>query len=391
MQQSLGRVLPPIGKTEARLATPRSMRKRISIPLALGVLFAAAIALYSYQRWRGAENPERSGLLAAMPSEASAVFYVDLAELRPAPFTAQLYKWAPQPQIDPEYTQFLHATGFDYERDLDRLAIAAIQRGHETTFFAVADGRFDRQKIDAYVGRSAARERSNGREIVSVRASGSTRTISFSFLRKERIALTNDPDLTAFASETPDSEEARQWRTRFARLSGSPIFAVVRQDASAGTLLAAQSPGGLQSPQLSALVDQLQWITVAGKPEGDRLRVVAEGECAADGTARQLTDFLNGILLLAQTGLNGPEVRQRLEPKSREAYLEVLRAADVSRIDRGETKSVRVVLDVTPKFLDAVRMAAPTAPTLPTTPVSDKSPKPSSRKSSASKKNHTNN
>jgi hypothetical protein len=362
------------------------MNKRISLSLILGVLVAGAIALYSFQRWRTTVDPDRAGLLAAMPSEASTIVYADLTELRGAPFTAQLYKWAPQPQIDPEYAQFLHATDFDYERDLDRVAIATIKRGQESTFFAVADGRFDRPKIDAYVGQTGVREKRGGLEIISVRMSGSARAISLSFLRKDRIALTDDPRLKGFAGEIADGEEARQWHARFDRLSGSPIFAVIRQDAAAGTLLASRSPGGLQSPQLSSLLNQLQWVTMAGKPEGDRLRIIAEGECGVDSTARQLADFLNGILLLAQTGLNGPEVRMRLEPKSREAYLEVLRGADVSRIDRGETKSVRVVVDITPKFLEAVRMATPAVPAVPTTTVSDKAAELSSQGSSAPRK-----
>ena len=81
------------------------------------------------------------------------------------------------------------------------------------------------------------------------------------------------------------------------------------------------------------------------------MRVVAEGECPTDATSRQLSDFLNGALILAQAGLNGPQVRQQLDPQAREAYLELLKGADISRIDRGETKSVRLVFDVTPKIL----------------------------------------
>jgi hypothetical protein len=142
------------------------------------------------------------------------------------------------------------------------------------------------------------------------------------------------------------------------------MFAVIRQDAAAGTALAAQAPGGFRSPQLSTLLDQLQWITIAGKPDGDRMRVIAEGECNADATAQQLSDLLNGILVLAQAGLNDSKTRKQLDPATREAYLELVKGADVSRIDRGETKAVRVVFDLTPRFLDAAQVPARiTAPT----------------------------
>jgi hypothetical protein len=63
-----------------------------------------------------------------------------------------------------------------------------------------------------------------------------------------------------------NTSDAREWRDRFSRLAGSPIFAVIRQDAAAGSALASQTPGGFQSPELSTLINQLQWITVAGKP-----------------------------------------------------------------------------------------------------------------------------
>jgi hypothetical protein len=50
--------------------------------------------------------------------------------------------------------------------------------------------------------------------------------------------------------------------------------------------------------------------------------------------------------------------------------LELIKGADVSRFDRGETKSVRVVFDVTPKLLEAATIAVPAepAPAVPTIP-----------------------
>jgi hypothetical protein len=165
--------------------------------------------------------------------------------------------------------------------------------------------------------------------------------------------------VNALLTSHATGDDAKQWLQRFDRLAGSPIFAVIRQDAAAGSALESHTPGGLQSPQLSALLDQLQWISLAGKPEDDRLRVVIEGESASDSAAKQLTDVLGTVILLAQTGLNGPATRRQLDPAEREAYLDLLKNADVSRIDRGDTKAVRLIFDVTPKLLDAARMTLP--------------------------------
>jgi hypothetical protein len=306
-----------------------------------------------------------------MPASASTVVYADFAAFRKSPFAVEFFAWAPRPQIDADYAQFLHDTGFDYERDLDGVAIAAIKQAQDTVFLAVADGRFDRKKISAYASQAGTRETRGGREIFSVPASSSLpnseaattpatpRKISFTFLGKDRIALTDSTDLAALLSQPQAGQDAREWRERFERLAGSPLFAVIRQDAAAGSALASRAPGGFQSQQLSTLLDQLQWITIAGKPEGDRLRVVIEGESGLDTLTHQLADFLNGVLMLAQAGLNGPQVRQQLDAQARDAYLEMLKGADVSRLDRGETKSVRLVFDVTPKFLQAARSAVP--------------------------------
>lgn len=317
----------------------------------------AAIALYAYRQWGGARSVAREELLAQMPADASAVFYADLDALRQSPFLAAIYKWAPQPAADPDYSRFVQSTGFDYERDLHRFGLAIRKRGQDSVLFAVADGRFDRGKISAYAAQTGTRENRNGREIFSISQTGTSRRLSFTFLRDSRIALTDGTELESFLSAPRHDADTQAWQERFRRLAGSPVFAVIRQDAAVSTALSAHAPGGLQSPQLSAFVDQLQWITVAAKPESDRMRVVVEGECSSDATSRQLSDLLNGVLALAQAGLAGPKIRGQLEPQLREAYLELLKSADVSRMDRGETKSVRLMFDVTPNLLEVARSA----------------------------------
>lgn len=348
------------------------MKVRVWTGLAALLLLLAAIVYYGYERWGGRNGALRDNALALMPSDASFVFFADLGELRQAPFFAALYSWAPKPEADADYAQFLQATGFNYERDLDRVSIAVLRHGQEAPFFAVADGRFDRKKIAAYALRSGTSLSSGGREIFSVPVNGSARRVSFAFLRNDRIALTNESDLPRILTGNQKGADAVDWRTRFEWLGGSPIFAVIRQDSGTGSALAERAPSGLRSPQLSALLDQLHWITIAGKPDGDRLRVVAEGECNEDATARQLSDLLNGVLVLAQAGLNDSKTRKQLDPAAREAYLELVKGADVSRIDRGETKTVRLVFDVTPKILDAARA---TAPLTPPAPASNRAPK----------------
>jgi hypothetical protein len=325
---------------------------------------------------------DRDALLSAMPAEASTVVFADVPELRRTPFASELYNWIPKTQIDAEYADFLRQTGFDYERDLDIAAVALIKGDKENKVFAIAQGRFDRKKIEAYAARAGTRASRNGREIFCVPLGDGAHTISFAFLSRDKIAITNSGDLSPFLTPVPDSSDARDWRERFIRVAGSPVFAVIRQDAAAGSALASGTPGGFQSPELSTLLNQLQWITLAGKPAGGGMRIVAEGECLSEQTSRQLSDTLSGVLLLAQAGLNGPETRRGLDPRIRDAYLEMIKSADVSRIDRGGTKSVRAVFDVTTNFLNAVSAAPPAIPAASAPPVpASKKPKAHSQKS----------
>ena len=340
-------------------------KRRWPLWTALILLLGSLTLLDAYRRYHDAGAGPREALLALMPAEASTVIFADLTDLRRAPFAADLYSWIPKTQVDAEHADFLRTTGFDYERDLDLIAVALIKSEKGTNVFATAKGRFDRGKIEAYAARSGTRESRNGREFFTVPLRDGAHTISFTFLSSDRIALADSGSLAPFLAASGATSDQRDWRERFARLAGSPIFAVIRQDAAAGSALASRAPGGLQSPELATLIDQLQWITLAGKPSDRAMRIVAEGECSSEQTSRQLSDLLSGMLLLAEAGLNGPETRRGLDPRVREAYLEMFRSADVSRLDRGATKSVRMVFEITSNFLTAVSAATPAAPVTP--------------------------
>jgi hypothetical protein len=323
------------------------------------LLLCALGSFDAYKHFHDATAGGREALLRFIPSDSNATLFVDFAELRSSPFAAELYKWIPKLGTDPEYTQFIHDTGFDYERDLQRLAITSAGAGSNSFFLGVAQGNFDRQRIENYATRIGSRGHGSGIDFFSVPLEEKSSTLYFAFLNDSRILVTDSPNVTDLARPTIENSDSREWKTHFVRLAGSPLFMVVRQSPGSMNILGSQASSGFQSPQLSALLAQLQWITVAGKPDGGALKIVAEGESISEQTIRQLADLLNGMLLMAQAGLNGSPVRQQLDPQVRDAYLELARSADVSRIDRGDTKSVRVVIDVAPAFLEVAGHALP--------------------------------
>jgi len=329
--------------------------------IVVAISLAATIFYFHYK----SNDPlaARNEMLARMPANGTAVVFLDLAALRASPFLAQLFAWAPRAAPDADYVQFVQATGFNYERDLNRVALGVFRAAERPSIFVIADGRFDHQKISAYLQRSGKPAVRNGVTIYSIAPAGPAGVSFLTFFREDRIAWTNDPSAAAlFAQPDPFAAE---WRERFERLAGTPVFAVIRQDSGVAAALAQQAPGGFRSPQLAALLVQLQWISIGAKPDGNLLRVVADGECQSETTMRQLSEFLSGLLLLAQAGLNGADTRKKLDPQLREGYLELLRSADVQKVDRGTSKSVRVVFDVTPKLLEAVRAAETPVPATP--------------------------
>src|SRR5260370_25451999 len=172
-----------------------AMKTRTWIGLAAVVVVLIAAAFFGYRKVQN--GCVREEALVLMPTEASAVLFADFGELRKAPFVAQLYAWVPKPQADADYEQFVKETGFDYERDLDRVAIAVNKRGRDSTLFAILDGKFDRQKIAAYALKDGAATSTGGREIFSVPVAGSANKNSFAFMRNDRNAQTTTSKLSA--------------------------------------------------------------------------------------------------------------------------------------------------------------------------------------------------
>jgi len=62
------------------------MNKRSVAAAILAVILLGALALYGYRRWGGSGSSPRDELLAQMPTDASAILFLDLDGLRQSPF-----------------------------------------------------------------------------------------------------------------------------------------------------------------------------------------------------------------------------------------------------------------------------------------------------------------
>ena len=335
--------------------------KSRKIILGLLIFFiAVVVAAFFVHPWRSSDAQVlRSQMLNLLPADSSAVIFLDLGQFRGTPFLAQLLQWAPQRPAEEEYKQFVQASGFDYERDLARMAISVSKKAGGDSVFGIADGRFDRNKMESYAATNGRQVGNSSNRVFAVSLNNSSRTLFFTFLNDSRMAWTDDS--AAESSPAPRIRTDSEWQEHFSRLAGTPLFALFKQDSGGIAGLTQQAPDGFHSPQLAELLAQLRWISLGGKPEGNILRVVVEGESSSDATARQLNDFLGGILLLSQAGLNSAKNSKQLDPAVRDGYLDLLRSAEVKKIDRGDVKSVRLVFDVTPKLLQTAEIPKPAA------------------------------
>ena len=327
-------------------------RKKLVLGLLILTIVCVSAWLYFHSHGRDSQSA-REDLLSHLPADSSSVVYLDFQELRASAFLSQILAWAPRPQTEEEYAKFVQATGFDYERDLDRVGVSFSGSAQSPKTMAVAEGRFDRKKIESYGAHFETLKTANGKTIYAVNLSNPARTAYFTFLRNNEVAICNDA--SCFFQASAKSMNSEEWREHFLRMAGTPLFAVMRQDSQLLTALSQRTPGGYRSPQLATLLGQLQWISVGAKPEGDELRVVADGETSNETVIRQLSDMFSGLLILAQAGLDDAKSRKQLDPKLREAYAGLLKSAEVQKLDRGTSKSVRLIFEITPQLLESAK------------------------------------
>jgi hypothetical protein len=326
------------------------------------VLTATFLVLHFSSR---SHDSARAELLGFVPADATSVIFIDVDQLRASPFLTTLYSWAPHPAEDSEYTQFIADTGFNYERDLSRVCIAISNHGPSSNTLVAAEGKFDRKKIEAYLSKTSPPVKQGQLTTFLIPARAGAEPVSFVFLSDHYVAISDSENVSQVLSATAPASSRAEWQTRFDRLAGSPFFAVIRQDP------AIQNIAANQSPQLAAFISQLPWITLAARPDGDMLRVVAEGETITDAASSQLRDFLQGIQLLAQTGLNDAKLRQRMDPQERDAYIDLLKGIEIEKIARGDSKSVRIVLPVTAHFLKVAKIPSVSVAPSPATDPSE--------------------
>jgi hypothetical protein len=332
-----------------------SSRERALIVL-VALVLAAAAGLGIYVRRMRRPLPAASAgpapsLLGQLPGDAPALAFVDLAalrRLRGSPLAAILGLTHADASADPDYAAFVRDTGFDYTRDLDRTAIAFWPAGPGTPatamgderLVAIADGRFDDQKIKAYALRTGT---------VIPRGTGplyrvpGNPPLSFEFLSTTRIALASGKDAERLLTLSGRPARDPVVERRIDRVAGAPIFAVARTDNLPSNFYASFGKG----TQLERLARSIQGLTLAGQPDGDRIAIALDGECDSMKDALEVATLLEFSRMGASVAIGDPQTRRRMTPEQMAFLEQVIQKLQVNHQDRW----VRLTLDITPQML----------------------------------------
>jgi hypothetical protein len=333
-----------------------SSTKRTWIVVAVLIgLAAAGAGVYLYRLHRPLPAPSAGtepDIMSQLPPGAPVVAYIDVAALRKlqgSPLAAMLGLAGADPKEDRDYQNFVRDTGFDYTRDLDKVAIAiwpttlpAPNGGlGENQAVAIADGRFDHDKIKAYALRNGEAVTQPTQSFYVVRGDP---PVSFAFLSETRMALRNGKNW-GIPAPMPSASEKDATQVRINRVAGAPIFAVARTDALPRSFY----DNFKNAPQLQSLARSVKGLTFAGQPQGDRIELALDAECDSLTHAAEIATLLDGFRMFGTLALSDPKTRRQMTA-DQAAFLAALASqVKVTHQDRW----VHMTLGVTPEMLGA--------------------------------------
>jgi len=179
------------------------------------LIVAAVLLLLCLSAFLCSKAPPRA---ARLLPESDGIVYINLKPLR-----ALFHRDLKPPDRAPEYQQFIDATGVDWERDLNQVAISLHRMtdpngpNGAVAYSMVLVGKFNSQRLNAWLGgHAASRETYAGRVIYSIPSEG--RTVRVTQIGSEMVAVSNAP--------TPEQIHAIVDRHRTAALpfSGSSLL-----------------------------------------------------------------------------------------------------------------------------------------------------------------------
>ncbi len=286
-------------------------------------------------------------LLSELPAGASSLVYLDLAAVRASSFYQHRPDKGPIAVPNQDYADFVSSTGFDFEKDLDRVVMAswdAPPSKEPRKMVAIAEGRFDRAKIRDYALRKGKVEVQQGHDVFLFPGNDRLGIKSLTFLDDQHIAIVDGPSIAPlFAGSSGDAAAADPVRDRAARLDGAAVFAISRVPPIPDNATLGGSKSAAAG-QLMTLARSVQWVTMAARPEGDNLRVSLEGECDTPTDAMQIKSMLEVLRMFGSAALGSPKTSQSMDAATLASLQSLLSSAEVTQ----SAERVRILIELTP-------------------------------------------
>jgi hypothetical protein len=268
----------------------------MSKPILAGVavvLLAAGVGGYALTA--GAPAAPKGGcpaLVSLAPYAANFVAYGDMATLRNSSFAHQLSSGttttttttaaatSPLPQ---DYQEFIRATDFHIERDLDHVMLEGSIESAAGGL--ILEGRFDQEKISSYVAKLGSKTHYDSGDVYLFPTHTATGTVALMFLNPNRIAITMGKSaetqalILADTARRPNSSSHEEMCERAGRVSGAPFFMVGDIPKSGMMAMAALSAGN--NGGAADLIQSLEGWDFATWTDHDNLRMEFEGEYAS--------------------------------------------------------------------------------------------------------------
>jgi hypothetical protein len=328
-----------------------------SAGVAVAAISALLLAYGGFRRDATAHASPAPDLISALPAGAPTLVYMDLAAVRASSFYQHRADKGPIAIPNQDYADFVNSTGFDFEKDLERVVIASWPAGspkEPRKSVAIAEGHFDRAKIRDYAMRKGKLDHQQGRDVFLFPTGDRMGINSLTFLDDRRIALVAGPSISPLFGGRTDSPVSDPVRQRAIRLDGAAAFMITHlppiPDNAGGTGMQ-----GAASAQFLNLARSVQWITLAARPEGDNLRISLEGECDNGTDAQQLKSTLEVMRMFGRAGLDSAKTRQSMDPTALAMLQTLLSNAEVTQA----AERVRVLVEVTP---DVWHLSGPAKP-----------------------------
>jgi hypothetical protein len=345
-------------------------RTKVLLAAAAGLLCVSAVAAGAYlfkPKPQSAPSAPLPELMMQLPADAPAVGYADLAAMRAINQPALAALWdssAGNAKKDPNYEKFIRETGFDYTRDLDRVAfafwpappgapVATAKQGQRppvaapipnpTPAFAIAEGRFDQDKIKAYALRSGQAVRHGSSSIYEIPGNPPT---SMAFLSDSHIALASGPDAVARLLSPSAAGIAPKMLSLLDKVSGAPVFVVGQAQAFANNLA---SSAAASAPQAGSLTRNIKGFTVEGRPSGDGIGLALGFQCDSAASATGTAALLNVFQAFGSTALSDPKNRGQMTKEQADAVNALLANIKIHQ----DADWANIQMQLTPQILAA--------------------------------------